>query len=97
MARKKSAYRAAALKALEAALGGLQGDHYAAVAPALLEAVARNAPGASALGAAPDAPVRCARCSVSRGQYPEWACYSLTVLHHIPVVPLLVLLLTFCI
>ena len=67
VARKKSAYRAAALKALESALGGLQGDHYAAVAPALLEAVARNAPSASNLGAAPNAPVRCARCCLSSG------------------------------
>lgn len=66
-ARKKSAYRAAALKALETALGGLQGDHYAAVAPALLEAVAQNTPGARELGAAA-ASVRCAKSCVSGRQ-----------------------------
>ena len=65
VARKKSAYRAAALRALDSALGGLQEDHYVAVAPALLEAVAQNTPGASNQGAAPNAQVRCACCCMS--------------------------------
>ena len=47
-ARRKAAYRAAALAALEVALGGLPGDHYAAAAPLLLDAVAKHA---AALGA----------------------------------------------
>ena len=73
-ARKKSAYRAAALKALEITLGGLQGDHYAAVAPALLEAVAQHTPGASSQGAADDAQVRCACCCASCRQHAGFTC-----------------------
>ena len=50
--RRKAAYVAAALRALETALAGLAGDHFGAVAPLLLGGVARST---AALGAAPAA------------------------------------------
>lgn len=60
--RRKTAYVAAALGALETALGGLAGDHFGAVAPLLLGGVARST---AALSAAPapaaDAQARRAR------------------------------------
>jgi len=60
--RRKMAYVAAALRALETALAGLPGDHFGAVAPLLLGGVARST---AALGATPapaaDAQARRAR------------------------------------
>lgn len=67
--RARTVYRAAALAALETALGGFPGDHYTAAAPQLLQAVARHAASPGTPAALPEPQVRGSGqiCLMSRG------------------------------